>query len=324
MRSHKILKMIVCLLCALGLAAPVMADTYPAKPIRVLIPYAAGGGNDVLMRAFQKPLEKELGAKLLIENIPAGNTKMGTLELMKAKPDGYTIMLISDIAWVGYYYAGTYDSKTWYKATPIANLTTEPLFFFETRVEAPYSSLKELSAYAKKHPEKMFSCGAPGTGGTLELVTMDVMKKFGIPCKFVPFQGAGPSKIALLGGHVDFRVCQITEAITMIRAGKTKGLAISSDKRFKAVPNVPTFKELGIGTSWTLPRAFWGPPKMPADIVNTLTKAIEKASKDPAFIKLVEDQLLYDIEYRTPKQTYEALDNYDKANGERLTASYKK
>jgi len=324
MKKMKTLNVIVCMLLVLGLSTSVMADNYPSKPIKVIIPYAAGGGNDVLMRAFQKPLEKELGAKILIENIPAGNTKMGTLELLKARPDGYTIMLISDIAWVGYYYAGTYDSKTWYKVTPIANLTTEPLFFFETRAENPYNTWKELMAYAKKNPDKIFSCGAPGTGGTLELVTMDIMKKSGIPCKFVPFQGAGPSKIALLGGHVDFRVCQITEAITMIRAGKTKGLAISSEKRFKAAPNVPTFKELGFGTSWTLPRAFWGPPKLPESIVNTLTKAIEKASKDPAFVKMAEEQFLYDVEYRTPKQTYEALDNYDKDNGARLTAAYKK
>ena len=323
MKKLGTLKIAVCLLLVLGLASSGFAESYPSKPIRMIIPYAAGGGTDVLARALQRPLEKELGTKIIVENIPAGTTKVGTMEMMKAKPDGYTIELMADIAWSGYYYSGTYDTKIWQKATPIGNVTIEPYFFYETRAESPYSTWAEFVAYAKKNPNKIFSCGAPGAGGALEVVTLEIMKANGIHCKYVPFQGAGPSRIALLGGHIDIRVCQITEAITMIRAGKTKGLAISSERRLKAVPNVPTFKELGLGETVYLTRGIWGPPKMPENVVQTLTKAIERAGKDPAFVKLVEDQLLYKIEYRSPKATFDQVESFDKRFGAKLTESYK-
>jgi len=324
MKKITALTVLFCLFVVFGPAAAGFAQPFPSKSIRMIIPYAAGGGTDVLARALQRPLEKELGAKVVVENIPAGTTKVGTMEMMKAKPDGYTIELMADIAWAGYFYSGTYDTKIWQKATPIANVTIEPYFFYETRAEAPYSTWAEFVAYAKKNPNKIFSCGAPGAGGALEVVTMDIMKAHGIRCQYVPFQGAGPSKIALLGGHIDLRVCQITEAITMIQAGKTKGLAISSSKRLKEVPNVPTFKELGIGDTQYLTRAVWGPPKMPENIVNILSKAIERAGKDPEFVKLVEDKLLYKIEYRPPKSTFEQVENFDRRLGAKLAESYKK
>ena len=93
----------------------------------------------------------------------------------------------------------------------------------------------------------------------------------GLRCEYVPFAGGGPTKIAMLGGHVDFRLCQPPEAITMIRAGKSRGLAVSTDKRMKALPDVPTFKELGLkaGELYTIIRGVWGPPNLPANLVNT-------------------------------------------------------
>ncbi len=136
--------------------------------------------------------------------------------------------------------------------------------------------------------------------------------------KFVPFAGAGPSKTALLGGHVDFRICQVTEAIEMIRAGKTRGLAINTDKRLGALPDVPTFRELGIISLPALTRSVWGPPKLPAEIVNIITRAIEKGTKDPEFVKLVETQFMYKAEYRAPARVFEEVDNFNKKYGPKL------
>ncbi|TRZ92183.1 tripartite tricarboxylate transporter substrate binding protein, partial [bacterium] len=186
----------------------------------------------------------------------------------------------------------------------------------------PFKTWADLVKAAKENPGKL-SCGGPGAGGMMELIMNDITKASGVQTRYVPFAGAGPSKIALLGGHVDFRVCQPTEAITMIQAGKSRGLAVSTDKRMESLPDVPTFKELGIGGTIDLTRSIWGPPKLPSNLVNTLTKAIEKATKDPAFIKVAQDQLLYTVDYRLPEKMRSELLNFDKDFGPKLAEMYK-
>jgi tripartite-type tricarboxylate transporter receptor subunit TctC len=296
---------------------------FPEKPIRWIIPFAPGGGTDVLARTFQSAFETALGTKLVIENIPGGSTKVATLEVVNAKPDGYTIILISAPGWLGFYYSGTYDFKVWEKLTPIANLTTEPYGFVEVRAESPFKTWADLVKAAKEKPGQL-TCGGPGAGGMMELIMMTITKSSGIETRYVPFAGAGPSRVAVLGGHIDFRVCQPTEAINMIRAGKTRGLAVSADRRMEALPDVPTFKELGIGPTIILPRSIWGPLNLPAEIVSTTSKAVEKAAKDPKFVKVIQEELLYTVEYRPAKKVLEEGVNFDKEWGELLKASYKK
>src|SRR5512135_100851 len=121
MKNTKLAAFAATLVFFLALTGIGFADKYPSKPIRYIILYSAGGGNDVLARAFQRPFEKELGVRILIENIPAGTTKVATLEAMKAKPDGYTLIHMSDPAWVAYYYSKTYETKVWEQLTPIGN-----------------------------------------------------------------------------------------------------------------------------------------------------------------------------------------------------------
>lgn len=303
--------------------APVgTAADYPQKPIRMIIPWSAGGGNDVLCRTFQPALEKVLGQKILIDNIPAGTTKVGTIELMKARPDGYTLIFSTTESWLAYYYSKTYDSKVWEQMVPIGNVTSEPYGFVEARIESPFKTWADLVKSAKENPGKL-SCGGPGAGGMMELIMNEITKAAGVQTRYVPFAGAGASKIALLGGHIDFRVCQPPEAITMIRAGKSRGLAVSTDKRMEALPDVPTFKELGIGGTIDLTRSIWGPPKLPSNLVNTLTKMIERAMKDPEFIKVAQDQLAYTVDYRPPEKVKAELKNFDKKFGAKLAEMYK-
>ena len=291
---------------------------FPQKPIRMIIPWSAGGGSDVLCRAFQPAFEKELGQRILIENIPAGSTKMGTMELMKANPDGYTL-LFSNEAWIARYYAKVYDTKVWEQMVPVGNITSEPLAFIEVRAESPFKTWGDLVKAAKENPGKL-SCGNPGVGSPLDLVFNEITEGGGIKIRYVPFAGSGPSKIAMLGGHVDFRLCQPPEAIAMIRAGKSRGLGVSTDERMKALPDVPTFKELGLrgGDLYTIIRGVWGPPKLPSNLVNTITKMIEKATKDPAFIKIAQDEFIYTVDYRSPEQVRAFVLKFDKEFGPRL------
>lgn len=222
-------------------------------------------------------------------------------------------------AWVGFYYSKTYDTKVWEQLTPIGNVTTEPYGFIEVRAESPFKTFADLSKAAKENPGKLSGAG----GGASGILVNAMLGAAGLDTKLVPFAGAGPTKIALLGGHVDFRICQPTEAIAMIRAGKTRGLAISTTERMKDLPDVPTFKELGISESIILTRSVWGPPNMPPNIVNLITKAVEKATKDPDFIKIVEDQFLYKVEYRPSNRMIEELKIFDKKYGPVFAEAYK-
>jgi tripartite-type tricarboxylate transporter receptor subunit TctC len=191
--------------------------------------------------------------------------------------------------------------------------------FLEVRAESPFKTWADLVKAAKENPGKL-SCGNPGVGSALDIVFKEMTEKAGIHVRYVPFAGSGPSKIAMLGGHVDFRLCQPPEAISMIRAGKSRGLAVSTNERMKALPDVPTFKELGLvtGDLYMVIRGVWGPPKLPSILVSRLTKMIEKATKDPAFIKIAQDDLIYTVDYRSPEQVRAFVLKFDKEFGPKL------
>ena len=306
----------------LGAAAPVFGQNYPSRTIRWVIPYAAGGGSDMLARAFQGPLEKALGAKVIVENIPAGTTKVGVMEVAKAKPDGYTILSPVSEGLVAYYYSGTFETKIWQTLTPIGNLTVEPYGFVEVRAESAIKTWGDLVKAGKASPGRL-TCGGPGAGGMMEIIMNEVTKAGGFATKYVPFQGGGPGKIALLGGHIDFRICTPAEAYSSISGGRSRGLAVSAGKRMKLLPEVPIFRELGIGGEIPLFRGIWGPPNLPPDLVTIISKAIEKGVKDPEFIKIAETQLLATVDYRPGGAMMEALESYDKTWGKKLADSYK-
>ncbi|HSR13682.1 MAG TPA: tripartite tricarboxylate transporter substrate binding protein [Thermodesulfobacteriota bacterium] len=321
MKSKGIAGIVLACLCLFAWAAS--AAEFPQRPIRMIIPWSAGGGSDVLCRAFQPAFEKELGQRLLIENIPAGSTKIGTMEMMKAKPDGYTL-LFSNEAWIPRYYAKVYETKVWEQMTPVGTINSEPLAFLEVRAESPYKTWADFVKAAKENPGKL-SIGNPGVGSPLDVVFKEMTEKSGINVRYVPFAGAGPTKIAMLGGHVDGRLCQPPEAIAMVRAGKSRGLAVSTTERMKAMPDVPTFKELGLisGDLYTLLRGVWGPPKMPSALLNRITKMVEKASQDPSFKKIAEEEFIYTVEYRNPEQVRAFLTKFDKEFGPRLAEANK-
>jgi tripartite-type tricarboxylate transporter receptor subunit TctC len=250
----------------------------------MIIGYSAGGGTDVLARALQRPLAKELGTTIVIENIPAGATKVATLELLKSKPDGYTLTIHSGEGYDAYYYSGTYDYKPTEKLSIVGSITREPYGFMEVRADSGFQAWQDVVKYAKANPGKL-NCGGSTAGGMMNLLFVEAAKAAGIEAQFVPFAGAGPAKNALLGGHVDMQVCQPSESIVMIRAGKTRGLAVSSAERLQELPNVPTFKELGIGDAVNIHRAIFGPPNMPPEVVKAIGLALQKAIQDPEFVQ---------------------------------------
>lgn len=253
----------------------------------------------------------------MVENIPAGSTKLGTLELIKADPDGYTLMLAAHKALMGYYYSGTYSSRVWEQMVLMGQSGEQPYGFFEARLNAPFKSWGELVQYAQQNPGKL-TCGGPGAGGVMTLIVGETAKAAGIKVRYVPFTGAGPSGTALLGGHVDYRVCSASEALPNIRGGKTRGLAISSSKRIPELPDVPSFEEVGIAFvdfPLTLSFDLWGPLKLPKDIQDILAKALEKSVKDPEYSQFVR-RLCYYPTFLDSQEVREKI-------GPKLAAFYK-
>jgi tripartite-type tricarboxylate transporter receptor subunit TctC len=293
------------------------ADNYPSKPIRVIVPWNPGGGSDVLVRGFQPFLEKELGQRLVIENIGAGATVVGTNELIKAKPDGYTV-LFSNEAWITRYYAKVYAERVWEQMAPIASITTEPIATIEVLASSPLKTWQDLVSAAKANPGEM-TCGNPGTGSPLDIVFAQISKAADIDVQYVPFSGGGASKTALLGGHIDFRLCQTTEAVSMVKAGETRLLAVSSAERDHIFPDVPTFKEVGLQgvTSYNYIRGFWGPLKMPPVLIAKLGAAIERATKNPGFVKFAE-QYAYTVTYKDATEQGKYVTQFDTEFGPML------
>ncbi len=323
MKGNKILLGLFSFVFLLAYAGDGLAQSFPTKPIRVIVPFSAGGSNDIICRALQKPLGKELKGTIVVENIPAGTTKLATLEVMKSEPDGHTLLFASHGALMGYFYSGTYDFKVWEKLTIIGQSGEMPYGFLEVLADSPFKTWADLVQYAKKNPGKL-TCGGPGAGGVMNLIALETAKSAGIEIKYVPFAGAGPSGIALLGGHVDYRVCLICDTLPNIKAGKTRGLGISYGQRLPETPNVPTFKELGIMEEIpTLSYDFWGPPQLPQSIGNIIGKAVERAVKDPDYLQFCQ-RIAYQPVFKNPQELKEDMKWFEEKVGPKLAAFYKK
>ncbi len=321
MKTGKALRFVLAVAAFLGAANACFAQGYPSKPIRVIVPFAAGGANDLVARALQRPLGKVLGGTVVVENLPGASTKIATNEMLKAAPDGHTLLLAGNVALMGYYYSGAYDTKIWDQMTILGQTGQMPWGMFEVRADSPIKTWADLVSYAKKNPGKL-SAGGPAPGGMMNLFVLETAKSAGIDVTYVPFAGGGPSGTALLGGHVEYRVAQPSEVYPNVRAGKTRGLAVAFATRMPEMPDVPTFKELGI--MFDVPPFgfdFWGPANMPAPLANQISKAIEQAIKDPEFTEMAK-RLVYQPVFTGPEALRDSMKNFEKNIGPKLEAAF--
>jgi tripartite-type tricarboxylate transporter receptor subunit TctC len=304
-----------------GVAQTSLAQSYPSKVVRVIVPFAAGGANDLVARALQRPLGKALGGTVIVENMPGASTMIATRELMKSAPDGHTLMLAGHVALMGYYYSGSYDSKVWEQMTILGQTGQMPWGMLEVRADSPFKTWADLVSFAKKNPGKL-SAGGPAPGGMMNLIVLETAKSAGFDITYVPFAGGGPSGAALLGGHIDYRVAQPPEVYPNAKAGKTRGLAVAFPNRVPEMADVPTFKELGI--MFDVPVFgfdYWGPPNMPAGLADQISKAIEQALKDPEFIEMAK-RLIYQPVFVGPDALRESMRNFERNIGPKLEATF--
>lgn len=272
---------VVWVVALLGMALPAAAQTYPSRPIRVIIPASAGGTQDVFMRALGEDLRKRLGQTLVIENRPGGNFNIGARACAEQAPDGYTICMLPNQALV---YNKLLFKKLAYDPEKDFTPITNP--FFATQVIVVNADLKvknltELAALTKARPKTM-SYIAPGLP---QWVFMENFKKHtGADMVRVPFRGGGETANNVLSGTIPVAFSGLSNWATYLQAGKIVGLAVDAAKRLPLIPNVPTLNELGYKINIT--RAYFGivaPAGTPKPILERLRNEMAAVINDPGF-----------------------------------------
>jgi tripartite-type tricarboxylate transporter receptor subunit TctC len=256
---------------------------YPEKPIKFIVPWAAGGDTDAIVRIMASYAEKILGKPLIIVNITGASGTVGAREAKNSAPDGYTILSVHDSIHTTYY-VGISDINYW-DFEPIALVTSTPSVV-ATHSKAKWNSMKELLEDAKKRPGQI-TFGAT-LGSTSHFFPALIEKEVDIKWRYVSYEGTAPRMTALLGGHIDLGETNIPGGKELLKAGKLKLLAIATEKRSPELPDVPTLKELGINIVYAVNRGVLAPKGTPEDILVRLEDAFSKAAKDPGFKKEME------------------------------------
>ena len=226
------------------LAGPAGAETYPARSVRMIVPFAAAGPTDVIGRIIAQKLSEDLGQQFYVENVPGGGGNTGTAQAAKAAADGYTILVVSTgfIINPSLYPKIPYDPfKDFAPVTLIAAspnvLTVAP--------SVPAKSVKDLIALIKANPGT-YSFAQPGTGSTPHLSGELFKLSFGLDLVMVPFTGAGPAITSTIGGHTPIAFTALPPALASIQEGKLRGLAVLTGKRVAGLPDLPTMAEAGV------------------------------------------------------------------------------
>jgi len=294
---------------AAGLAtsvAPAMADTYPSRPIKVIVPYAPGGGADSFARLAAPELEKILGTTMIIENMGGANTAIGTQAMARSKPDGYTLLFTTDSTAVAnpvLYKNLTYKPD---ELVPVGTLN-EVALGIVVNEKLPVNSFKELVEYTKKSKDNL-SYGSYGVGSQAHMMGEAYNKIVGTNIVHVPYKGAAPAVADVMAGQVLFTFPALITVRGNLQAGKIKMLAVTSSSRLPSLPNVPTFKELGyekmsVG-AWY---GYFAPKGTPDDVVKKFNDALAKLLKDKTFVdKLIERGAIPLAS--TPKQMSELIE----------------
>ena len=266
-------------LLALGaLAAPALA-AYPDRPVKLVVPWAAGGDTDVIYRAFGPHLQKHLGQTVVIANVGGASGTRGAKEAKDAQADGYTLYAVHDYIH-STYYAGVADVQ-YTDFEPICLITSTPSVLTASP-KTPWKSWQEFAADAKARPGQI-SVGAT-LASTSHFFPALIEKATGLKFKYVSYEGLAPRMNAILGGHIDLTDSNLTQK-GKVEAGQLKFLAIATEKRHPEMPSVPTLKELGVNVVYDVNRGIMAPKGTPADILAKLGAACAAAAKEPEFAK---------------------------------------
>ncbi len=281
MKLHKIV--IATALCFTSVVGSAIAQDYPNKPIRWVVPYTPGGFTDNVTRMVSAKVQTILGQPIVIENKPGANSIIGADFVAKAAPDGYTLLTtITAHAANATLYQGKlpFDHKA---LVPISLVAISPLILTSSK-QFPAKNVAELIAYAKANPGKV-AFGSSGVGAAAHLTSELLQHTAGVQMIHVPYKGTAPALADLMANNIQLLVDVPSSMMPHVRAGKVNALAMFADKRLPAAPEVPTIVEAGgppiESSSWVM---YFAPPGTPPAIVDKLSKAVAQALQSPEIV----------------------------------------
>jgi tripartite-type tricarboxylate transporter receptor subunit TctC len=282
---------VICALSAITLSFVVAGaqaqSKYPTKPVRLLTPFAAGGGSDLLARLIGPPLTEVLGQAIVVDNRPGGGGTLGAGIVARAEPDGYTLILVS-----GSYGANaalhnlSYDTVT--GITPIILIGTTPLVL-TTHPSVPVKTVSELIAYTRANPSKL-NIASAGIGGLDHLAGELFKQQTGAAYTIIPYKGSGPAMTAMLSGEVGGSMTTLVTSIPHVKTGRLRAVGVTTPKRSPALPDVQTIGETVPGFEAVHWYGLWGPKGLPKDIVMLWNREVAKVLRNEKVDKWLEDQ----------------------------------
>jgi tripartite-type tricarboxylate transporter receptor subunit TctC len=270
----------VSMLCVVG----AQAQAYPAKAVRLVVPFSPGGGSDIAGRMIAQKLNELWGQPVIIDNRPGANTVIGTDAVAKSAPDGYTLLVTpapfaivpSVVTRLPYDPARDFE--------PVVLVTTSPLVLL-VHPSVPARSPQELAALAKGRPG-MLNFGSSGTAGSTHLAAELFNVMYGVKTTHIPYKGISLAMTDLVGGHIDIVYTGIPSALPFIRTGRLRALAVTSLARSGALPEMPTLDELGLkGFRAEATNGLTAPARTPREVINKISTDVTKIVKSPALIE---------------------------------------
>lgn len=275
------------LTCAAALNAG--AQSYPQRPVRVIVPYPPGGTVDAVARVFADALSEQLGQTFVVENRAGASGSIGSEAVARAAADGYTLLVNASTFAASPLLLKNLPYDIDKDFTPITNLGEVPLLV-TANPSVPAQNLSEFITLARKQPGKyFFGASAAGSASHLAEAAISYEAKAQIP--IVLYKGTAPALTDLMGGHISAVIDAVPSSLPPVQAGRTKALAVTSAQRLGTLPDVPTVSESGLPgfemVSWY---GLWGPAKLPVDIVGKLHEAVRKAVDSPRVKRLMSEQ----------------------------------
>ena len=286
------------------------AQTYPSRPVTVIVPFAAGGVTDIVARIVSERMKTALGQSVIIENVSGAGGTIGVTRLFRAAPDGYTLVVGQWTSHVGAgaMYPVPFDYLNDFE--PVSMLSLAPLWIVG-RSSLPAKDLRELIAWLKANPDKV-SAATTGLGSGIHMCLVYFQNMTGTKFPLAPYRGAAPLMQDMLAGQIDLSCPEAGQTLPQYRAGHIKAYAVLTEKRWFAAPDVPTIDEAGVpGLHFPFWHAIWAPRYTPKDVIARLNAAVVETLADPG-VRQRFNELGHEIAPRE-QQSPAALAAYHKA-----------
>ncbi len=272
-----------------GAAGFAAAQNYPDKPIRLVVPFDAGGTMDTLGRVVTTQITKQSGMRFVIDNRPGANSAIGTASVARATPDGYTVLNVSPSIVLNALLRKDVPYDLHKDFVPVTNIGIGQGYLLVVRQGLPVKSVAELVAFAKSRGDKRLSYGSPGIGNALHVASEIFATKSATPLLHVPYKGSAPALAAIAAGEVDLMMLSPPTVFPFVQNGKVRPIAFTGSERSKEFPDVPTMQEAGVedcvikGT-WA---GWFVPAGTPKEAIALLAREVNKAVRSPEVAKFL-------------------------------------